>query len=151
MAKNFEIAEMLVEKGAKVNAQDSRAGTALQWAATEGSLPLVQLLLKKGANVNSRDWFGTTPLMWAAFGKHVGVVKALVTGGANVNSRDDASRRQYWGAQFVGDKAAAERIQETGKLELLHEDGRSVLDWAKMGGSEEIIQMLKNAVAKRGR
>jgi ankyrin repeat protein len=46
------IVEMLLEKGAYVNAQGGLFGTALQAAAAEGDEEIVAMLLEKGADVN---------------------------------------------------------------------------------------------------
>ena len=65
-----------------------------------------------------------------------------------VTARDDKTRALYGRAQFVGDKQAMQQIEKSGQLAVLHEDGRSVLDWAKIGGSAEMIGLLKQAGAK---
>ena len=44
--------QLLLEKGADVNAQGGYYGNALQAASYEGNEKVVQLLLKKGADVN---------------------------------------------------------------------------------------------------
>ena len=51
-------------------------------------------------------------------------------------------------AWFVGDKATMKQVEQSGKLKTLHEDGRSVLDWAKIGGYKEVITFLQAAGAK---
>lgn len=61
--------------------------TALQGAAKEGHLKIVELLLQEGADVNAppSDW-GRTALQAAAEGGFVETVKALVAAGADVNA-----------------------------------------------------------------
>ncbi|HZY88461.1 MAG TPA: ankyrin repeat domain-containing protein [Gemmataceae bacterium] len=60
-----EIAEMLIKRGANVNAKDSRGVTPLHDAACVGHVELARLLLKHGADVNAKNGEGETPLDWA--------------------------------------------------------------------------------------
>jgi len=48
---------LLLEKGADVNAQGGHYGNALQAAASEGHGMIVNLLLEKGADVNAQEDF----------------------------------------------------------------------------------------------
>ena len=56
------VAEMLLAKGADVNAKRNDGFTSLHWAAAHGSVGMMQLLLSKGADVHARDNDGVTPL-----------------------------------------------------------------------------------------
>lgn len=55
------IAELLLEKGAKPNAKTIYGVTALHWTATA---EIAELLINKGANVNAKDKDGKTPLAY---------------------------------------------------------------------------------------
>ena len=51
-----EVIELLIAKGADVNAKDSTFGrTLLHIAAREGHKEIVELLLAKGVDVNAKD------------------------------------------------------------------------------------------------
>ena len=60
----LDIARLLVEKGADVDARDDTGVTALMNAAWDQRLELVEFLIEKGADVNARDQDGKTALMW---------------------------------------------------------------------------------------
>lgn len=80
-----ELAQLVIEKGADVNAKDSEGNTALHHVGT--SEPLLKLLLRKGANVNAQSDIGITPIH-NIFGRYnLAIVKQLVAAGANVNAR----------------------------------------------------------------
>jgi peptidoglycan/LPS O-acetylase OafA/YrhL len=57
-----EAVELLVKRGADVNAVDQSGGTALQGAAFLGHENVVDVLLRNGANVNAANRRGETPL-----------------------------------------------------------------------------------------
>ncbi len=48
---NIEQVEQLIAKGADVNQQDRRAGTALRWAALRGDASVAEVLIAAGADV----------------------------------------------------------------------------------------------------
>jgi len=74
---HLETAQLLLEKGADVNAIDRTIRTPLHWASQNGHLETAQLLLEKGANVNTADKAGLTPLHLASQNGHVKVAQLL--------------------------------------------------------------------------
>mgnify|MGYP000480537135 FL=1 len=60
-----EIAELLIAKGADVNAKNSVGQTPLQFAAGYGHKEIAELLIDNGADVNVKDDDGETPLDFA--------------------------------------------------------------------------------------
>jgi uncharacterized protein len=89
-AGDVEVAKVLVESGADVNAQSLPTRfTALLWAAQKGSADIVRLLVEAGAEVNARDWDENTPLMQAA--SHSGSPKVaadLLAAGADISAKN---------------------------------------------------------------
>jgi ankyrin repeat protein len=80
--RNITLVELLLEKGAEVNAQGGHWGGALPAASSGGYETVVRLLLEKGAEVNvPGGWFGHA-LETALRSKHHGVVALLLENGA---------------------------------------------------------------------
>lgn len=61
----LEIAELLINSGANVNAKADRSVVPLHEAARMRHVEVARLLLKHGADVNAKDDDGKTPLDWA--------------------------------------------------------------------------------------
>lgn len=148
MANNVPLARLLLDHGALVDQRASDGQTALSLAASQDKSGVVQLLLHRGADVNAPDQLGQTPLMHASLFGGTITVKALLNAGANVNARDDAARVAYARAQFMGDSATMDRIERSGRLKTLHEDGNSALDFAASVKNSGVVQLLKKAGAK---
>ena len=76
-----DIVELLIAKGANVNAKDNWDWTPLH-SAVYGHNEIVELLIAKGANVNARDKAGRTPLWYAQDEGHTKIVELLRKHGA---------------------------------------------------------------------
>ena len=92
---NTEIVEILIAKGADVNAKDSWGITALIEALTgdlceeRGYIEIAILLIKNGSDVNVVNHRGRTALMIASGKGYTDVVDLLIANGANVNAIDN--------------------------------------------------------------
>ena len=95
LAENADnkIVNMLIERGADVNAEDAvRNWTALQFAAQIQRDDIVKTLLENGASVDPVDTFGNSPL-WVAVmnaSSTLDVVRLLVQRGADPNRKNQA-------------------------------------------------------------
>jgi len=74
---HLDVARLLVESGADVDARSEFGYTPLHVAAMEGYLDVARLLVESGADVDARDKKGRTPLDLARKGGHREVMKLL--------------------------------------------------------------------------
>ena len=80
---NAKYANLLLMKGANVNAKKSKTGaTLLHTACLRGHINVVELLISKGANINSTNNKGQTPLSYAISRNHREIVDLLKKNGA---------------------------------------------------------------------
>jgi ankyrin repeat protein len=86
---NAKIAELLIDKGAKVDAADILKQTPLHYCGRDLSAKIAGLLLEKGANANAVDIHARTPLHLAAGAGNEGVMKALLERDAQVEAPDE--------------------------------------------------------------
>lgn len=90
----FDVVQLLVERGADVNAQDEGHESPLHLASYFLELKSVQMLLDHGANVDVVDNLGRTPLhrvseiLYSLDKVRFGVAQLLLERGADVNSPD---------------------------------------------------------------
>ena len=87
--RNIPLIELLISKGADVNAQDADGLTPLHFAVRREDNDIVNYLLNRGADVNIRDTNGLTPLYFAITRKvNEEIVQDLLDQGANINVTD---------------------------------------------------------------
>jgi ankyrin repeat protein len=88
MKGHQKVVELLLDKGANVNAFDSAYYTALFYAARIGHEGIIKLLLNNGANINAVNDYKDSALIEAIRNGHEGIVMLLLDKGANVNADD---------------------------------------------------------------
>jgi ankyrin repeat protein len=86
--KHKAFAQVLLEHGAGVGAQDNDQSTPLHLASRNGHVELAQLLVEHGAEPNAEDYFRSTPLHLASNAGHVELAQLLVERGAELNALD---------------------------------------------------------------
>lgn len=105
----------LMGKGARLDAQDNKGGTALGLAAQLGWMDGADLLLKYGANPNLANNRGETPLIFAVQQRNLPMVRMLLAKGANPQKADSAA-----GLSAI-DYAARDGARSAAILKLLQE------------------------------
>jgi ankyrin repeat protein len=150
-----DIAEILISRGADLDAEDPAYSTPLYLAAEEGHLEVVTFLISKGAKVNVKSsWSGYTPLHRAAWGpvvrrfdpgtdeqpQYTEIVAFLIAKGAEINARDNDGKTAL-------DQATWSDNDETSALLRKHGGEHGTIDGAAYGGDIEAVKgFLANGV-----
>ncbi|KAI1198918.1 ankyrin repeat-containing domain protein [Nemania serpens] len=108
---NIEMVRFLIKSGASVNLQTTESHGALQTAAEEQYMNIVQLLLEYGALVNPPAQLerGATALQWAAITGNLNIARILLDRGADINALP---------AKSYG-RTALEGAAEHGRLDMV--------------------------------
>ncbi|GEM_PF-594365 len=169
---HLAMVQLLLEKGADVQAKDMNGATASDHAATKGhaeivqllkgeSVPnnriisaasngntdLVQILLTAGANVNTKDTEGRTVLMLAVSHGHFFTAKVLLDRGADVNAKSNTGLTSLMYAAMNGDTSIVQALlAKKADVNAKNNKGETAIIYAK--GNHYIIKLLKDAGAK---
>lgn len=108
---NVEVAKMLLNFGAKVNARNNRRQTPLMMLDGDATAELVDLLVTNGARLNLTDNQGNTALILATEEEpHISVIKALIDAGADVNHQNNHGKTALWKAADNDDLKAVRAL-----------------------------------------
>jgi ankyrin repeat protein len=97
----LDVARVLVEHKANVNAKDCVKVTPLHYACQNGDLAMARLLIEHGADVLAADSDGATPVWYAAGGanddnppekQHAAVMELLVKHGVPLSAKNDEGK-----------------------------------------------------------
>lgn len=144
------VAELLLAKGAEVDATDNEGMTPLHWAAFYGRLDVVKLLLanKAAVNVRSGDMSPSgletkTPLLLAAESGHNDIMELLLSHGADINAKDNFGETPLQLAVEHGYRNEVELLlARNADVNAKDLHGRTALHAAAKEGSKDIVELL---------
>lgn len=130
---HIEIAKLLLENEADVNAITDILWTPLHYAALNGSTDLTSLLIKNDADLNARDAELLTPLYYAVFNKHHTLARHLINAGAKVYENTENGEYSHTTAKcykmiaeyYAAGKKDKDKIIENYELAAKHFDTAS--------------------------
>lgn len=135
-----EIAKILIETGANVNAQNNTGDTALLTATHRGNPELMKILIQAGANVNTQNNRGDTALMIAAFKSNGKIAKLLIEAGADVNMQNVQGKTALIiAASKCNDKMVKILLEAGSDTKIQDKTGKT----AVMTATHQTMQMLK--------
>ena len=153
-----EVAQLLLDNSANVNAPKNTGWTPLYIAAENGHEEVAQLLLDNSANVNAATNTGWTPLYSAAHYGHQEVVQLLLKNHADVNAAwSDCATPLLIAAENGHEEVVQLLLDNSANVNAPKNTGWAPLLIAAQNGHEEVVQRLLeqganvNAANKNGR
>ncbi|XP_016506745.1 putative protein S-acyltransferase 23 isoform X1 [Nicotiana tabacum] len=139
--------------GVSVYQPDGNGYYALQWAALNNFVDIVQYIIEHGGNVHATDNAGQTALHWAAVRGSIAAADVLLQNGARVEAADVNGYRAVHVAAQYGQTAFLNHIvaKYQADLNVPDNDGRSPLHWAAYKGFGDTIRLLLFRDAFQGR
>ena len=152
MAENnaCQIAALLIENGANVNAKDGFDNAPLHYAGYNDASAIAFLLIQNGADVNAKNNSNTTPLHEAARSNAPGVAVLLIDSGADVNAKDNDNQTPLHEAAESGYDAievASLLIANGANVNAKYLGGVTPLHGAAVYGAPETAALLINSGA----
>ncbi|HUT55268.1 MAG TPA: ankyrin repeat domain-containing protein [bacterium] len=156
----LELIKILIEKGADVNARDSRGRTALDMALSENlkySLDLINLLLDNGALYTDKDDQKRTLLH--QYEMPIDYIEDMLYRGVEINGTDGKGRtplhyaaksccRYYDGHKMYCDNAVEFLISKGADIDVEDNNGETPLDVAEKNGYYTAVKTLISHGAK---
>lgn len=142
--------EVLLDKGANINARDSVGNTALIVSSEHGHTDTVRCLLAKpSCDVNCAGTYGLTALHRAAWHAYNDITALLLQAGANVNMCDQAHETALHVAAQRGNIEVTRLLLQRNDLDVNRRNmfGRSALMRAVEAGQGDVCEMLQQAGA----
>ncbi len=127
----IELADLLITKGAQVDAKNNSSQTPLSVAIFgPNNIQMAELLISKGADINIKDIRGRTPLHIAAKTQYYGIklTQLLIDKGANVNAKADIGTPLH-GAASIDSFLTVELLVKRGAdVNAKNDSGQTPLD-----------------------
>lgn len=144
-AMNADLAtvELLLDRGAEIDARNDSGNTALHLAAFRGSREVVDALIRRGAEVTLKDKGGFAALDWAAANGFQVIVAKLLNAGADVESRDLLGNTALFWAAENGHLDVIDTLLARGADPgSRNSDGETPLHLAAANGELEVCALL---------
>jgi len=135
--------ELLIERGATVDARADNGATALMVALEERHTGVVRFLLEQRADVNAQTGDGTTPLM-RALGEGLPEVGALlIENGADIHRQNNNGQDALmFSAQYGQTEIVRLLIERGAVIDQRDKQGATALAMAALGGQIEAAKLL---------
>ncbi|MGD0630248.1 MAG: ankyrin repeat domain-containing protein [Terracidiphilus sp.] len=116
-ARYMPIVQLLVAKGANVNAQSSSGASALFWAVVRDQKDEAKFLIDHGADVNAADAYGDTILDIVLHLQYTSILQMLLDKNVDVNALDQSQHRPLTYALQMDDHKWADILRKKGAHE----------------------------------
>jgi ankyrin repeat protein len=140
--RSKEMAELLIDHGADINAKAFNDKTPLLMAATASNKEVVDVLLTKGADPNAKTKDGYTPLHGAVKSKSIAIIEALLAAGADPNAKTKDGYTLLHEATKSESIAIIEALLAAGADPNIKTEGSTPLHYAVENNDYDIAKLL---------
>lgn len=145
------ITELLIEKGADIEAKDDDGINALVYAVSYNKEDIVKLLLEKGADANTvceieneHIDISPTPLMNAAYRGNTNIINMLLENGADINyTTDFGMTALMMAASYNQFEVAKMLLENNADTSVTNTYGYTALDLAKSEDYKNMVELLE--------
>lgn len=143
-ANDVEIARLLIDAGADVNAKDGIKDTPYLYAGAEGRDEILKMILASGrANLKDNNRYGGTALIPAADKGHPSTVRILLEAGVDIDHVNNLGWTALMEAVILGDGGQTYQeivgiLVDAGAQQIPDRDGVTPLEHARRLGFAEI-------------
>jgi ankyrin repeat protein len=138
-----DLATLLLDEGASVDARDRLGARPLSHAARSGHLEMVDLLLARGAPIDARNLAGATALYVAAERGQTAVVQRLIDKGADADIKGRSGTSPVAAASFAGRNQVVRMLLAHGAdARAVDDTGKPPVVYAAASGSLDIVRQL---------
>ncbi|EPS26966.1 hypothetical protein PDE_01906 [Penicillium oxalicum 114-2] len=142
-----EIARLILEHGANLEAVDRVGLTALHWAVRENQVETTQFLLARGADFNQKGPDQLRPLDVAVMNDQVQMVDVLLQNStSNINDCNWSSGRTALITAVTNSKIELVNLllSKGADPQACDDNGLTPIDWAKSTGKDDVLSILQN-------
>eukprot|EP00730_Choanoeca_flexa_P001200 TRINITY_DN10526_c0_g2_i6.p1 TRINITY_DN10526_c0_g2~~TRINITY_DN10526_c0_g2_i6.p1 ORF type:complete len:358 (+),score=78.27 TRINITY_DN10526_c0_g2_i6:73-1146(+) len=141
--QHLALAELLLEKGANIEAKNKWNQTPLYVACWNGNLEVAEMLVDKGADMKVKLDAGTTPLHAACYNAHIDVAEMLIKKGADINAADRTGKTALHWACGQEDVSVAEMLISKGAdTHIKDKEEKQALECCTLAASRQQLQEL---------
>jgi hypothetical protein len=150
----IELARLLIQEGADVNAKDFIQDSPYLYAAAEGRVEILKMTLAAGADVKDTNRYRGTGLIPAAHHGHVEAVKLLLATAIDKDHVNNLGWTALLEAVILGDGGATHTeivrllVAAGADLNIADRDGATPLAHARKSGYSEMVRILTTAGAR---
>ena len=138
-----DIVQLLLSKGASIEATDKDNDTPLHIAVWKGHTSTVELLLSKGALIEATNYYNNTPLHRAASNGHTSTVELLLSKGASIEATDYCNSTPLHNAALNGHTSTVELLLSKGaSIEAMNKSNDTALHRAVFYGHTSTVELL---------
>jgi ankyrin repeat protein len=146
-AGNVEIARLLLDAGAVLDAVDRFGNTPLHDAVNAGHHDVVQYLLERGSLVTALSTYSGTPLHTAAKQCDATSARLLLAAGAPINAIEPTwgTIPLHWAVRADNEPLVRLLLEHGASVEIRNKAGQTAIHYAREHGLNHLLDLLRQA------